>query len=233
MAESLNWQHLQSVTPGAAKQLADLFACWCDQPLTLCLEGTDALLLLLQACTPMGDHAVPPYWWQWRLDAMRLLRLPDEFELVALDFCVTYELSPPSWVVPRGERIDRPAPQGSALPSGSPVGLPESRTTPKALTDQPEQMSPGKPADPQLALTGDVLGDSEHTITSLRAAATGHEVCVVSCADLIRVDFSAAGSLLNWVANAEAQGERIEFRDVPRLVAAFFNLIGIKFSFLL
>jgi hypothetical protein len=27
----------------------------------------------------------------------RLMRLQDEFELTALDYCVTYELSPPSW----------------------------------------------------------------------------------------------------------------------------------------
>ena len=223
----LNWQHLQGTTPTAAIQLADLFAHWCAQPLTLCLEGTDTLLLLLQANTPMGEPTVPAFWWQWRLDALRLLRRPDEFELVALDFCVTYELSPPSWELPRGELVDRPSLQASAMPIGTAVGQPESRPSGKADNDVPDLMAPGKAANQQLALTGNVLGDSEQTITSLQTAAAGHEVCVVSCADLIRVDFSAAGGLLNWVANAEAKGERIEFRDVPRLVAAFFNLIGI------
>lgn len=223
----LNWQHLQSVTPGAVKQLAGLFAQWCDQPLTLCFEGADVLMLLLQACTPMGDRSVPSYWWQWRLDAMRLLRLPDEFELVALDFCVTYELSPPSWVAPRGERVNQPSLPMQALPVGSTICQPAGQAVSSSRTEEPELLAPGAGSDQPLALTGDVLGDSEQATTSLQAAAKGYDVCVVSCADLIRVDFSAAGSLLNWVANAEAEGMRIEFRDVPRLVAAFFNLIGI------
>jgi hypothetical protein len=41
------------------------------------------------------------------------------------------------------------------------------------------------------------------------------------------VDFSAAGSILNWVAMREAEGCHVQFRDVHRLVAAFFNVIGI------
>ena len=40
--------------------------------------------------------------------------------------------------------------------------------------------------------------------------------------------FSAAGSILNWVANQQAQGCQIQFRDVHRLVAAFFGVIGIN-----
>jgi ABC-type transporter Mla MlaB component len=51
---------------------------------------------------------------------------------------------------------------------------------------------------------------------------------VISCGHLTRVDFSAAGGLLNWVVKAQSEGAAIEFQDVPRLVAAFFNLIGIN-----
>lgn len=223
----LNWQHLQSVTPGAAKQLAGLFAQWCDEPLTLCFEGTDALLLLLQACTPMSDNTVAPHWWQWRLDALRLLRQPEAFELVALDFCVTYELSPPSWVTPRSEMVDRPSPPRQVVPAGAVVGQIAGSSQKSARPLVPDLLAPTSGSDCQLALKGAVVGDSEQTTQALQAGAAGHQVCMVSCADLIRVDFSAAGSLLNWVANTEAAGGRIEFRDVPRLVAAFFNLIGI------
>jgi ABC-type transporter Mla MlaB component len=57
---------------------------------------------------------------------------------------------------------------------------------------------------------------------------SGNRKLVVSCTELVRVDFSAAGSILNWMANAQAQGARIELRDVPQLVAVFFHLIGIN-----
>ena len=52
----------------------------------------------------------------------------------------------------------------------------------------------------------------------------------VSCARLIRVDFSAAGTLLNWVTARQAEGRQVQLSDVHRLVVAFFNVIGISES---
>jgi hypothetical protein len=50
--------------------------------------------------TPSGTPLVPQVWWELRLYALRIMGFADEFELVALDFCVTYEVSPPSWEAP-------------------------------------------------------------------------------------------------------------------------------------
>lgn len=225
----LDWHQLQTILPSAAEQLSELFAQWCKQPLTLCFDGVETIELLLQACTPMGDSSVPSCWWQLRLDALRLLRQADAFELVALDFCVTYELSPPSWVVPRGELVSPSSAQAQAIPVGTLVGQPVDPTLPQQrLQAEPELLTPETQTNRPLALSGDLLGDLEQVTTSLQACTQGGDVCVVSCAQLIRVDFSAAGSLLNWVATVEAGGGHIEFREVPRLVAAFFNLIGIN-----
>lgn len=86
---------------------------------------------------------------------------------------------------------------------------------------------PGVPEpDGPLTLSGEVSGDVSAIVARWQLAEG--EGVVVSCAQLIRVDFSAAGGLLNWVARMTAGGIRVEFRDVPRLVAAFFNLIGIN-----
>ena len=70
-------------------------------------------------------------------------------------------------------------------------------------------------------------GDATQALSDF--AATGHSGAgiIVSCRGLTRVDFSAAGSILNWVAMREAEGCHVQFRDVHRLVAAFFNVIGI------
>jgi len=218
---SLDWQPLRSITPSAAQQLAELFARWCDQPLVFSFDGIESLQLALKSGTPMGDSSVPSYWWQLRLDALRILRLPDEFELVAMDFCVTYELSPASWVAPRCQLVSKQSVQSPVMATG------EAATQPGGFAFD---MLPtgGVRADTPLSLSGELQGDVEEVTKSLQARGHGRDVWVISCAQLIRVDFSAAGSLLNWVANVETQGGRIEFRDVPRLVAAFFNLIGIN-----
>ena len=59
--------------------------------------GADKLENVLKDATPSGDNGVNPAWWKLRMEVLRVMHRPDEFELVALDYCVTYEVSPPSW----------------------------------------------------------------------------------------------------------------------------------------
>ena len=56
---------------------------------------------------------------------------------------------------------------------------------------------------------------------------SGADVMVISCARLVRIDFTAAGSVLNWVSARQSEGRQVQFVEVHRLVAAFFNVIGI------
>ena len=50
---------------------------------------------------------------------------------------------------------------------------------------------------------------------------------VVSCARLIRIDFTATGDILNWVTARQAEDRTVEFVNVPRLVAVFFKMLGL------
>ncbi len=206
----LDWRGLKSITPPAGQALAVLLARWSALPVKLSLTGIEALDQLLRKYTPMGDSEVPQYWWQLRLELLRIMRLPNEFELVAMDFCVTYEISPPSWLPARCQIV---------LGSGT---LPPAARTPVS------SRLPAVAQPQALALTGEILGDATLLLESLRAVLPAGQVMVMSCANLVRVDFSAAGSMLNWLANAQEAGLTIELRDVPHLVAAFFQLIGIN-----
>jgi hypothetical protein len=50
----------------------------------------------------------------------------------------------------------------------------------------------------------------------------------VSCSRLIRVDFIAAGDLLNWVLQRRAENRIVGFTEAHRLVALFFGAMGIN-----
>ena len=65
------------------------------------------------------------------------------------------------------------------------------------------------------------------TLDALEERLAGADVLIISCRNLIRVDFSAAGTLLNWVSRHHAEGRIVQFVDVHRLVSAFFHVIGI------
>lgn len=220
----LHWSRLNAITPDAAKALAELFAQWCVQPVKLQFGGADVLEKTLRSFTPSGDKRVEIFWWQLRLDALRIMRLQDEFELAALDYCVVYEVSPPPWIEAlcefSHERLASATQQPVlSLADDPPVDVGQALTVPMVFDTIPATV---------VELTGEVLGDAAQALDELQAGLKGADRLVISCARLIRVDFSAAGSILNWVAVRESEGCHVQFRDVPRLVAAFFNVIGIN-----
>ena len=226
----LRWNQFQRMTPEAASALAELFTQWCSQPVQLQFDGADVLHNTLKSYTPSGDRAVDMVWWRLRLDALRILRLQDEFELAALDFCVTYEVSPPPWEDARCEYVHERL--NSMPPCDAAFGLTEApAVAPSFALSQGATVIMGLDmlsAATVVELSGEVLGDAAEALDKLQVGLHDAKHLVISCSRLIRVDFSAAGSILNWVALRESEGCSVQFRDVPRLVAAFFNVIGIN-----
>ncbi len=49
----------------------------------------------------------------------------------------------------------------------------------------------------------------------------------ISCERLMRIDFIAAGDLLNWVIGRRGEGRHVTFVDAHRLVALFCGAMGI------
>jgi ABC-type transporter Mla MlaB component len=225
----LNWSRLRAIQPDAGAELGGLFAQWCTQTVSLSFEGPGNLEKVLRAFTPSGDKSVPQNWWQMLMDALRVMRLQDEFELVALDYCVTYEVSPPAWQDARCEyrqegseaRIHNQFSDTQPFLDGldDRPGVAAEATAPMGMDGLPPV---------RLELSGEIMGDAAPALEKLEAARHSSERLVVSCAKLIRVDFSAAGSILNWVAQRQNEGCQVQFREVHRLVAAFFNVIGIS-----
>jgi anti-anti-sigma regulatory factor len=194
-------------------------------------DGAQNLDAVLRASTISGNKSVNTLWWRLRMDALRIMRMQDEFELVALDYCVTYEVSPPSWqdaqceylrdgVRVTGAPLAGTVSTGAARLAGADETDGQAYTVPMGLEDVPAVV---------VELAGEIMGDAADAIQRLEAGRhQGGGRLVVSCARLVRVDFSAAGSILNWVANRQEEGCNVQFREVHRLVGAFFNVIGIN-----
>ena len=219
----LDWSRMVRIADDAMPLLAGLFSSLCNEPVALRFSGAARLVDTLRTMMPSGDRNVRQDWWAMRLNALRTLQLLDEFELAALDFCVTYEVSPPAWQEARCQYTNVED-EGRALVDTSAAAMGTGSSFGQTLT-APIGMESANAV--KLELKGSVLGDATQALSDF--AATGHSGAgiIVSCRGLTRVDFSAAGSILNWVAMREAEGCHVQFRDVHRLVAAFFNVIGI------
>jgi anti-anti-sigma regulatory factor len=225
----LDWSLIEAIAPDAVDAMGGLFSEWATTLVQLRFRGAEALEDALRSSTPSGNKTMSTVPWRLRMDALRLMQLQDEFELVALDFCVTYEVSPPAWQDARCHFYRDTATTGDAqlvgnadrdeadLPRPEPEDF-QSLTVPMGLESVPATV---------VELSGEILGEATDALSRLENARQGGERLVISCANLIRVDFSAAGSILNWVALRQAEGCHLQFREVHRLVAAFFIVIGI------
>lgn len=227
----LDWSNLKTIETASLEPLSKVFAVWANEPVLLQFLGDEQLQKVLLNATPSNQPSVDQRWWLLRMEMLRVIHRPDDFELAALDFCVTYELSPPSWKSARCRYKSIDA-QGDIMGSQTIIGEPSHEpvhSTLNLLEGEPWPGVQGLQPGHFLAveLSGHVQGDATAALNTLEERLMGANMMQIGCANLIRVDFSAAGTLLNWVSARHAENRSIQFCEVNRLVAAFFNVIGI------
>ncbi|MFC7207215.1 STAS domain-containing protein [Comamonas endophytica] len=197
---TLFWSALEHIEADAVAPLEQVFAEWAQAPGLLVFIDTPVLAQCLQALTPSGEREAPEAGWRLRMAALRLMDEHDSFELVALDYCVTYEVSPPRWV-----------PARSSYREG--------------LEETASDDAPALPAGTGLA--GCIDGDATRWLAELEGRSRPGQPLVVDCAELVRLDFAAAGSLLNWAARLQARGVALRFERLHQLVAVFLAMVGV------
>ena len=217
---TLAWSRIAGIDDAAVPLLADLFTRWADKQGQFVFSGVDRLETLLEIMTQSGDRTSGTEWWRLRMSALRLMGRPDEFELVALDYCVTFEVSPPSWVAPKCSYSDDNA---------SATAQPQANERDMLASDFGELTLP-PPIDngPAALLSGVIEGDAVPLLQPLQELVKPGVPLVIACDKLMRIDFAAAGSVLNWAADLQSQGHVVHFQNLHRLIAVFFNVIGIN-----
>lgn len=222
----IDWRHVKSIEPAALPALIEVLKRWGNTPSGVRFLGDDRLLAVLTDQSPTDDRGVDPQWWDARLALLRVQGEMDEFELVALNYCVTYEVSPPSWETPVCS-FSRITEEGqTVVPSDF---------GPDAVAESQLGAPPPLPGAPRIDETGVLRGDlfgelvgSADQALAPFAKDDGVARVELNCRKLLRVDFGAAGDLLNWAMQQKGEGRPVTFKQVNRLVAAFFGVIGIQ-----
>jgi len=221
-----DWSALKRIDTEAATQLSVLCRLWGAQALEMRWIGGDRLFTVLQEAAPTGVRDADPAFWLARMDALRLANRADQFDECAIDYCVTYEVSPPSWEPARcnvhiGGQIGGQA-SSTRAPALSMVSDVSTSFLESGLAEEPvvELAS--------VELSGQLIGDIHETLRRLSEQVGRAPMVSVSCARLIRVDFLAAGDLLNWVLTQRGEHRTVQFTEAHRLVALFFTAMGIS-----
>jgi len=216
-----DWGAVDEIEIEAAIQLRQLLRTWAQQQVDQRWMGGDRFLTQLKELAPVGERDTDPALWMLRLEALRLANRPDQFDEAAIDYCVTYEVSPPSWerakcrvrIGSDGGSTNSPA--TSAMPSEA-----QSTFLDTGLLTEPHVA--------QLEMMGQLSGDISDNLRVMSGEVGDASLINISCTKLIRLDFMAAGDLLNWVLQRRSENRTVVFTDAHRLVALFFGAMGIN-----
>lgn len=144
-----------------------------------------------------GDRLTESGWFLL-LAILQLLGKEDDFENAAVDYAVAFEVSPPSYTQPR------------PLPSKNNV------------KESPANLLP----DTAFKLSGQIGPGSETQFNELKKYAQGRQQIEIDLSQVIRIDFSVVGLLLETLINISSTGGKILFKEGNELVNTLLHIVG-------
>jgi len=163
----------------------------------LVLAGADTLLGTLRPMLAIGMRATSQAPWLLLLELLLLTNREKEFEETAMDYCVTYEVSPPSFEAPR--RVSTAAPAFGATPAAG---------------------------GERFMLPTLVTASDNALFAAIDTYAGEHDSVVLDCSRLARLDYAGAGALQTRLEAQARAGKRVELRELNHPVAALLRLLG-------
>jgi anti-anti-sigma regulatory factor len=168
----------------------------------LMLVGAQSLTDKIRAILQVGRRDETEAPWLLLLEILQLLHFEKAFEEASMDYCITFEVSPPSFEAPQNNVTD---------------AFPE-------LNHEEEEA----PSD-RFFMPSMVDGGVDTLVKKIAEQAAQHQPLIIDCSKLDRVEFSASAELLNGLAPIVGKpGVTIRFEEVNYLVMMLFNAMGLK-----
>lgn len=164
------------------------------------ITGEGRLLELLERACQAGDAESDRGLWGLLFEVYRWFDRQERFEEAAVNYAVTFEVSPPSWEPP-------PAARAKSRDLGS---------------------ASGDSSGHAMVLSGDVTAAGEALVKELQDWAAGDSMLIIDMSKARRVDFVSAGVMLNALSQLSGVGTTIQIRGANEMIAALFEVMGIS-----
>ena len=169
------------------------------------LDGVERLAAVLKkqiAATAQGedDRLV----WLLLFEVYQWMGKEAEYEDLALEYAVTFEISPPAW------EVVKPAlAAAQAKPKTPPLG-----------TNEPI-------GDDAFFLEGVISESSQDQLQKLVNYAADKQEVRINMARVPRVDFVAVGNFMGTLINLTQAGKKVMLLEANELIQALFNVMGV------
>jgi len=193
-----------------ARALCDLLAQARKNRMDMQVQRPEKLRTLLEDAVRKGKDGGEAAWLL-SLELMQWEHDQAAFDDRAVEFAVTFELSPPSWEPP-------PAPP-----------VPEAKAVDKAAAEPAEAPDPAvRGREATLLWSGVLTGPSQRALVDLNDQAISLPVISIDMTEVERIDFVCAGALLNHINRIENQRKSVQITGASPIIRALLLLIGIS-----
>jgi anti-anti-sigma regulatory factor len=166
----------------------------------LILVGAAELAEKIQSILMVGRRDETEAPWLLMLELLRLLNREAEFEERSIDYCVTFEVSPPAFVSPQD----------------------------KVTTDFEETAAQDEENADRFAMPALVDGATATLVQQITAYAHDRNPVMLDCSGLTRMDFNAAGQLFGGLTPLLSAGKQIVLYHPNHFIIALCGVMGVK-----
>ncbi|QZA81993.1 STAS domain-containing protein [Deefgea piscis] len=170
------------------------------------LIGAQNLITLISNKIEVGRRipAEAPFWLLL-IEIHQILGQQEAFENLAVDYAITYEVSPPSWDIAQ-------APKDSQQ-----IALDEAKARAELANE----------ADQEAQLIGIITAEQPQLIQKMADLVSDQEVTTLDFSRIDRIDFESAGQILNLAMTWLQQGKQIRIININELVLGLLRVMGI------
>ncbi len=201
----LEMSKLKTVEPFGAEGLLKTLNAFKKTKRELALAPVEKLVAACRQGVEAGRRDTSDAIWLLLLEGLRLLGKQQEFEDTSIDYCVTFEVSPPSW-------------------EAMPVNIRAEANGPSTISET-EKLGT-RVQDNTFHLVGDLSGSLATELALLTDYASSRRDCRIDCGELRRIEFVAAGQLQNQLTTLRTLGKRIDLINVSIPVGTLFGVVG-------
>lgn len=203
----LEFSKSKTIDPFGAEVLLKTLNAFKKAKREITLTPVDRLVQLCRQSVQPGRRDSSDALWLLFLESLRLQGKQQEFEDASIDYCVTFEVSPPSW---------EPMPANIRAENNGPI----------SVSDSEKQ---GTRAEGNIFhLVGDLRGSLATEMALLADFGSSRREIKIDCAHLRRIEFVAAGQLQNHLTTMRALGKKIELFNTSIPVATLFGVVGMN-----
>lgn len=221
----LDWRGLVAVDPAQWPTIKNQLSTIASHNLNCVMYGLASFKHAFTADLPEAMLA--------HMAMLRCQNQAEAFEELAMDYCVAFEVSPPDWKPPvcQLEWQDSPL---SGVFAGVSAGVSKTSAQAASPIADPLQSRSAQAVGPATnpETDSELVGELECLSADWLAArpparpAAGQR-WVIRCDKLVRIGPQATQELLMWLKTLATNGLQVEFKDVHRLIAAYFLAQGL------